>query len=841
MAVEINPSTHYLISLEDLSRYDADSVGAKAANEAEMLNAGLPVPRGLVLTTRAFDRFVETNGLAPSAPPERVATAEIPDDISAALRVGFEALGNVPLAVRSSAIAEDLPDASFAGQYETILDVRGAEALGEAVRRCWASAFSHHVVAYRESHGLPATAMAVLIQELVPADAAGVAFTANPVTGSRDEVVINAVQGLGNRLVSGEVSPDEWTVKGSEAHCRSAPEGSIDAEQAKAIARTARHVQHHFGRPQDIEWALAEGRLLLLQTRPITTLPEEVPKRIPLPVEPPPGYWQHDASHFPQAVYPMSRLLMDPIKAAITTWVEAFGYLMDGLELMEIGGWLYQRMVPLGGKEGPALPGWAMWLMVRLMPMARARIRRSVEAVRSDRPGHYIERWYLEWQPELAARIAELRDVDLPPRSDAELTAHTDATLDLLARGIEVHAYAHGALACVLYEASTTCRELLCWEDDKVLELVNGTSFKSTEPARKIHQLVLKAREQPALEDLLERIDEGTMARIAEAAPAFAEELQEYLKKYGCRILTELAEPTLAEMPNLVLAQIRGQIESGYDPDRDHARLAERRAEAAAGARAMLAERPPELERFERALERALKAYPVREDNEFFTLSCPLALVRYAILEIGARLADRGVIEERDDVFFLEHEEARSALHGGDDLRELVRRRKAERAWAQAHPGPPSYGEEPGPPPSFDFLPREARLLMEALLWSFDKIFDYETSGRVQQLGGPLAGIAASRGSYTGTVRVIMHEGDFDKLKPGDVLVCPATSPVWSVLFPNVGALVTDKGGILSHPAIIAREYGVPAVVAMGNATSLLRDGQIISVDGDAGTVTVAP
>lgn len=273
--------------------------------------------------------------------------------------------------------------------------------------------------------------------------------------------------------------------------------------------------------------------------------------------------------------------------------------------------------------------------------------------------------------------------------------------------------------------------------------------------------------------------------------------------------------------------------------------MAQKRAGAIADARTALAGRPAQhRERFERALARGEQAYPLREDNQFYAVSAPMALVRYAVLELGRRLATRGQIAGRNDVFFLELEEARAALRDGGKRRSLVARRKAERAWVEAHPGPASYGRDPGPPPSLAALPAEARFLMEALLWAQSRVFAAaEHAGHEGHEGhqpaarGALHGIAAAPGRYTGPARVIRSESEFAKLRPGDVLVCPMTSPVWSVLFPSVGALITDAGGMLSHPAIIARDYRVPAVVATVNATRLLRDGQHVTVDGDAGTV----
>lgn len=238
-------------------------------------------------------------------------------------------------------------------------------------------------------------------------------------------------------------------------------------------------------------------------------------------------------------------------------------------------------------------------------------------------------------------------------------------------------------------------------------------------------------------------------------------------------------------------------------------------------------------------MQRARVAYPVREDSEFFTVSLPLGLARMGVLELGVRLATRGQIADRDDVFFLEYGEVRSLLASGSKAFDVVRRRKGERAWSLAHPGPGSYGADPGPPPSFTGFPREVRFAMRALLWAVDRTFETERSAQHQQGDGRIIGIAASPGSYTGTARRVMDESQFDKIRAGDVLVCPITSPVWSVVFPSLGALVADTGGILSHPAIIAREYRIPAVVATGNATSLISDGQPVTVDGTTGVVEI--
>jgi rifampicin phosphotransferase len=836
-------SIDLVLPLDEVGPADAARVGRKAATLGALKRAGFPVPEGMVVTTEALVRTLAAGGLDAGADPDRVAAVPLPGEVAAAVATVAERLGGGPLAVRSSGVDEDLPGSSYAGQYESVLGVP-AEDLAAAVRRCWASAFSRHVAAYRHSRGAGQdVAMAVLVQPMVAAEAAGVAFSADPVTGDRDLAVVNAVRGLGDRLVAGEASPDEWVVRGMTATCRAAPEGAIDAEVAAKLAELARRIEARLGAPQDIEWALAGGELVLLQARPITALPEQAPEPVPVAVEVPPGFWEREASHAPKPWTPMAlSVLAGPRNRAMRRAFAEFGLLAETLEWTQIGGWEYTRLVPLGGKDRPAPPAPLMPLLIRLVPRLRHRIADAVAAVRSDKAGRFVEQWYQQWQPDLVARIALLRDTDPGALDDQELDAHTDCALALLHEGVDVHFLLHGALMPIVAELAFACRELLGWSDEDACELLVGLSTTSTEPARRLAELASLAARRPAVCRLLDEVDSGTAGRLAETDAEFAEAFAAYQREFACRALRyEIADPSIAEAPELTLRLLADQLARGYDPVADAATLSHRRTTAAGRARSALVGRPPtDRERFERALARAERAYPVREDNEFFTVSAPIAILRYPLLEIGRRLAARGQLSRRGDVFFLTVDEARAALRDGETRRSLVTRRRGERAFVEQHPGPATYGKDPGPPPPFDALPAEARFTMTALLWYIDQIFEATRSSRSQQADGQvLAGIAASPGHYTGPVRVAVDEFDFGKLRPGDVLVCPITSPVWSVLFPSIGALVTDTGGLLSHPAIIAREYRVPAVVATGNATALLRDDQVVTVDGTTGRIEV--
>jgi pyruvate,water dikinase len=522
------------------------------------------------------------------------------------------------------------------------------------------------------------------------------------------------------------------------------------------------------------------------------------------------------------------------------------GVLPETLEWREIGGWVYTRVVPPGGTDRKPPPAWLFPVLVRLVPALRRSVQRAAEAQRTDRFGRYLDRWEREWRPELTGRITKLRGVDVTVLDDAALAEHFDDVMALCRQAWQTHFLLHGVNAYILADLAFTGRELLGWSDGRTLELLVGLSGASTAPGRELARLTQLAREHPDLSRLLEAGDfTAVLDGLPDSAPEFAAAFAAYQHQFGFRTIRyEAAEPTMEENPVVALRLVADQLRSGFDPDARVSELSRRREATYADACAGLAGRPPELARFERALRRAERFYPVREDNAPMTFSEPLALVRRVALEFGRRLTEAGALEEADDVFDLEigelGEASRRILAGGavPDLNLVTARRKAERAWAEAHPGPPAYGENPGLPP-FQLLPPAARFANEALLWLVERVFAETESAEQQAAGTHLTGIPASAGRYRGPARVVLSEADFPKLQPGDVLVCPVTSPAWSMLFPTIGGLVTDSGGLLSHPAIIAREFRIPAVVATGNATELLPDGQEITVDGSTGQVEV--
>jgi pyruvate,water dikinase len=427
-----------------------------------------------------------------------------------------------------------------------------------------------------------------------------------------------------------------------------------------------------------------------------------------------------------------------------------------------------------------------------------------------------VDDWNNRHVHRLRARIEELRDEELGVLTNGQLASHLAAVRELLAETVPLH-----FLTSMPHFLETTRLELFCeehlgWDYPEVLNLLAGTSEMSSEPARELRRIAGQ------------RLD-----------PASKEQaLEEYRRVYGARILSvELAEPTFGESPGLIAAQLEAMEGPGRDdPAAEQRRL---REETAARARSQLSGEA--LERFNTLLERALRAYPLRESNVFYTMDSPLALARYAVLEAGRRMQRARAITALDDVFYCTADEVQEWLDGSSgDLRPTVRRRRGERVWVLAHPGPPSYGTPPPPPPSSRWLPADVREMMELMMRAGERMVAAEDSSQIQTADqGIVRGTPASSGTYTGVARIIANERQFSRIRPGDVLVCNTTRSSWSTVFATIGAVVTDAGGALSHPAIIAREQRIPAVVATGNATKIIRDGALVTVDGTTGTITL--
>jgi rifampicin phosphotransferase len=546
---------------------------------------------------------------------------------------------------------------------------------------------------------------------------------------------------------------------------------------------------------------------------------------IPAGAVPPPGFWVRDETYAPEPVMPMWRsVFLEPLSAGFEYAFTEMSSLVAAREYRDIGGWMYFS------------PSWLQPRDPRFLP----RLRGFVNHIANQGELRFASLWDIEWQPAQKGQIARLQRVDLAALSDNDLTNHVASTLmPFLRESIKLQALLELVFINSLAKFAVSCQTVLGCDDGDIMALLSGLSKATGEQTRRLSELARLAKANPSTRAFLERIDNTGLEKLTASDPEFASAFEAFLRDFGCRILHHAIHyPTLKERPTLVLGLVHDQLSRVFDQDTIDKETDMKRAASLAHARDILKGRPlADRERFETALRGAEQVYPLKEGGEYDTMDAPMALMRYGLLEMGQRLVRKGRVEGSDDVFFFELDELFRVFHDEDtDARDLVARRKAERTWVAAHPGPSFYGQEPTRPP--DGLPPEVMDHMKGSTWVLNHYYGTEVARRAPT-PLELQGMAASYGTYTGPARIIMNASDFEKLQPGDVLVARATSPSWAILFPSIGAIVTDAGGILSHCAIVAREYGLPAVVATRTATTVLKDGQRVTVDGTAGTVRI--
>jgi pyruvate,water dikinase len=811
---------------------DATLVGGKARTLSELTRAGFSVPAAVVLTTAACARVAAAGGEAP--PDLRTAIAAA---IASLNHTGRRADGG-RLAVRSSAVGEDAAIASYAGQYRTLLNVPGddLDQVCRAIADVVASSSSERVAAYRRSVGEGSAAdtaqIAVLLQRQVDADVAGVAFTADPVTGDRGAVVISAVRGLGDQLVDGVVSGEQWKVRDGVAdRLGPAPEPVLGVRQAVVVAELARSVAKRAGVPQDIEWAIEGDVVQLLQARPITALPT------PPTDELPDGDWVKETGRRADLITRFGASEALPlVSGALSAAFAEAGSLVERVDMRSVGGEVYLRILPVGGHAGPPPPWPVLGLLARVAPPLRARCRAAREALWPGVAEGLIERWNARWRPEITATADRLRALDVTAMSNADLDAHLAAAIELLRRGLELHFRLVPPYAIAVHSLVTACRDLLGWDTAQTLELLTGLSAATSEPTRELAAVAELVGDTVAVRAVLSAPGADVRRRLRDVDELAAAAFDAWCDRYAVRVLGEdPGATTLAEQPAMLAGLLDAELARAESP----ATVNKDRELAVERARSALAGEPPEVrQRFETALAAAERVYPTREDTAVWAACHPAGLVRRALVEAGRRFARSRALDRADDVVYLDVEAVRAALAGDlDGLRGRVSRARSEQAWVAAHPGPAFIGKPPARTPDVRGLPRPARLVNQALLWTQSQ---QHSKPAPRGAAGALRGVPAAPGRHTGPVRVVRHFAQFDQVRPGDVVVCPATDPSWSVLFGVVGAIVTEGGGALSHAAIVAREHAVPAVLAVGGATDALHDGQLVTVDGTAGTVVLA-
>jgi phosphohistidine swiveling domain-containing protein len=880
----ISPQDGLVLDLGGLDSLPLSLVGGKALNLGRLMAAGLPVPPGFCLSTAAYRQAAppglaalaaHLDGAGPEKPPageelgelarlarEMIVTAPIPHEVDAAVRTAYAAMGpGAAVAVRSSATAEDLPLTSFAGQQDSFLDVVGADSVVQAVRRCWASLWTERAVAYRSSNGVSHrdVGLAVVIQDVVHATAAGVLFTANPVTGTRTETVIDAGAGPGQAVVSGAVNPEHFVVDTASGQVLLRTPGAkvpgrrpaLPDARIRELTALGDTVQRLFGTPQDIEWVIdRDGKLWLTQSRPITTL---YPLPDPAAAEP---YGSETRQAAGARVYLCGTLLQGLTRPITPMGLAVLGsagnrkgpwqYVNPGLRMYvdltplvynKFGRGYLRRILPLAdGRSGAVIP--ALLQDPRFAARQRTGRPSRAKAARGDAGsrGTASIRLVLRLVPAIVGAVlrpeAELaRARAYGNRLEAELALpepatafrrleHTQRILDRTVDGL-IRATLPGPSAGYIMLALAR-RLLRGIAKPRELEAVlRGLPHNvTTEMDLELWQLSVSIGADPASREAF--LAKGPAELAADYAagalpPAGQSGLAAFLARYGHRAVAEidLGMPRWSEQPDHILGMISNYLrveDPEQGPDRQFARAVDHAGDRIqdlvqrARARSRLRARLVEL-----CLSRARQLSGLRELPKFYMVQS-LAAMRRQLLLIGAELARAGAVGAADDVFFLDFDEIRVGLRGAaldgmvTDRRRLydneLRRRRIPRLLL-------SDGTD-----------------VEAALMAKSPVSD------------ALAGTPASAGTASGTVRVIMDPVGAH-LEPGEILVAPSTDPGWTPLFMTAGALVMEMGGVISHGAVVAREYGIPAVVGVPDATTKLRTGQRVTVDGAAGTVTL--
>lgn len=680
----------------------------------------------------------------------------VPADGSASAAAIIARLGPGDLVARSSGANEDGSGGSWAGQYESIVGVQGAPALAEAIERVRASGTSARARAY----GSAEERIAVLVQPMLDPATAGVAFTADPISGARDVTLVTGAAGLGTAVVDGATDADTWTVReGTVARSSDGP-AILDAATAGAVADLARRAERVLAAgPVDIEWAVAGGRLWLLQIRPMTALPDRVE-------------WTAPGGGAFARNFRLGEWLGDPVTPLFESWLltrmeerlheihaDLIGVRAPRPLHIVVNGWYFYSLAFM-----PASAAAALRTLPRFLPRL-LRDRRRVAPMLPPIAHLGVELWEREWRE------------DLLPRYRAACAA-AEARLD---------GAADGELVALIDELAALAGEYFA-----SITVVAGFAWKAELPLARLYRTALAPRIGGSHLDLL-----GGLHRPVHRTHDLAS--------------LDWWHPTLGE---------HGPIDPEPAADLRQAQLVAVRERAEARARAALHGRRRDLARFEQRLARAQRAIVVREE-QLADFTRPWPLMRRAVARIGTALEQAGHLATADLVFFLTASELRAAVEGRLGERPPVAERRSR--WE-----------------------RQRRLVPPLVLGTLPPMLAQLLRGADDVLRAPgdpaalVRGTAASAGVATGPVRLVRSPEEFDRLGPGDVLVCPATTPAWTTLFGRAAAVVTDTGNPASHASIVAREYGIPAIVGTGNATGILRDGQRVRVDGAAGTVSEA-
>jgi rifampicin phosphotransferase len=830
----------YVLDFQEIGQTQVAAVGGKGANLGELSRLeGVHVPPGFCVTTDAFGRIMrearsideQLDRLSRLSADDREAigslSAEIrrtleaiaiPDDVAAAITGALDE--QAAYAVRSSATAEDLPTASFAGQQDTYLNVVGPAAILEHVSRCWASLFTERAVTYRLRNGFDhrKVSMAVIVQRMVFPEAAGILFTADPVTSNRKVVSVEAVPGLGEDLVSGLVNADRFAVRDGEVVARTVgAQPALTDAQVVRLSVLGRRIEAHFGRPQDIEWCLADDGFQIVQSRPITTL-------YPVPV-------LDDGENHVYVSVGHGQMMTDAMKPLGLSVHQ----LVAIPTMHEAGGRLFVDVAPR--LASPATRDATLAVLGKGDPLIGDALQTVLD--RGFVPSHPDDR------PAGPPPGAPPAPIATDPAIPAGLIKHNEASIAALERDIRTRS-GPALFDFILADIQELKRLLIdprsiqvimggmeatWWLNDQLEEWLGEKNAADTltqsvpynvtsEMGLALLDVADVIRPYPDVVAFLEGVeDEDFLDALGGLAggPEARDAILAYLDKYGMRCIGEIdiTRPRWSERPSTLVPVILGNVKN-FEPGAGERRFEQGRREALEKEREVL-ERLQALpdgeakaEQTKRMIDRVRTFAGYREFPKYGMVR-RYFVWKTALLGEAGRLVEAGVLRTPEDSFYLTFQELHEIVRAGRVDDQLIPRRKeAFRAYQVLTP------------------PRVLTSEGEVLTGSYK---------RDDVPAGALVGLAVSAGTIEGRARVILDVAEATGLQPGDILVTAYTDPSWSPLFVAVDGLVTEVGGLMTHGAVIAREYGLPAVVGVEHATHLIRDGQRIRVHGTEGYV----
>ncbi len=807
--------------------------GASLARAAQQL----PVPPGVIVDSETYRDFIaplredirrilDDATLDHAARSERIRTQilqqPLPDGLQDELAAAMQAaeLLGTPVAVRSSGTLEDLPGAAFAGQHDTLLGVRGVEAVAEAIRRCYASLWNAHVLPYRERMGLSHldAAMAVVVQRMVQVDAheaAGVAFSIDPVRGALDQVLINAAFGLGETVVAGESPVDEYRLRRddlgeTEVQLAEKPAAlitdgaggtrevelptsqrslaALTPEQRREVAKLALAAEAHFGFPQDIEWAWQDGRLYLLQSRAVTRIPPR---------------WTRDesAERFPNPVTPLTwDLCEEGFHASLNHSFRLMGLPPFGDK------WFVMRDYYIYGNQN------AVQLYSGRTP---AKLLKDVESIRAALPQiarqyAWVQELPVQWMRDLDTYLIEIGALMREPLDGRPLSELWDYVLRINELGARYFLpnIAISLTQRTLYAGLLQMLRLAlpAEQAQQVFDrLLAMTDTKTGQVNAELWALSRRLRADPALQQDARGLSGRELLEHLSKYPAFQQEFRAFLQRHGHRELDfDAYHPTWIEAPHTVLDQLKILAERP-DEDRAAAELSQKAAQAEME-HLVLSRTPEELRYLVHEVIRLARAYTALDDLEHYQTTRLTLPFRRGLRAIGERLCEVGALTEPMDVYFVPFRVLDAALREQSfaAIPAVVAEHKA------------GYQAACQRTPDWVFGESEALPLDQA---------------------GVLKGLGGSPGVVEGAVFVVHSPEDFARFPKDAILVARTTNPAWTPLFYQASGVITESGGPLSHGAVTARELGLPAVMSVRDAMRLLRDGERVRIDGRHGSV----